>query len=355
VRNHIAFVLGLSFLVGACDSSQRTGTARRDGGILVFDKDSGTTIVIYDGGVVGNDDLAFDKDAFFIQDPPPRYCALDGGAPFTPPPLPGGTLDCPDDKNREGCPCPEEGKSAPCWPGARANRNLGICMDGTTTCKRYGEITLAWGECVGYVLPDPGATGGAEACQCFSHGQWDIVNTVPCTLTYLDQNMVPQSYEAYSSYVPQSGGTPQCGDQSGNPVIPKPTDIWSADTVTADCAGRFTLCYQIKAGNVMNRLASDCVVGKSCTTGDYLTVGMEQAFPPLPAWRNTNSSCVEKWDKMGGYWEMTVVGTSITCDAITEHVFNFGGFCPSDCLNTPDMGTPNPACANCTTMGSGRF
>src|SRR5262245_14556904 len=108
-----------------------------------------------DGGNPGMlDDLSVDRDAFYIQDPPPMYCSLDGGT-IPPPPPPGGTLECPDDKNREGCECPTEGMTAACWPGARKNRNLGICKDGTTTCRRTAELQLTWGPCVGYVLPVP--------------------------------------------------------------------------------------------------------------------------------------------------------------------------------------------------------
>jgi hypothetical protein len=352
MRNHIALIVGFSLFVGACDSGESRTIRGRDGGILVLDKDSGMTTVIYDGGTPPTaDDLAFDRDAFFITDPPPKYCAIDGGN-FTPPPLPTGTLDCPSDKNREGCPCPTEGMKAPCWPGARANRNLGICMDGTTVCKNFGEAGLFWDTCVGYVLPDPTATSGADACQCFSHGGWEIDNTSPCILTITDSSGTPQSYEAYSSKL--NGTTIVCGDSSGNPAYPKPGETWSPDTVIADCAGNFTLCYQIKAGDAMNRKATDCIVGKSCVTGNYVTPGMKQTFPPMPTWHTTDSACIGQFAKTGGYWEMTVVGTSITCDTLPDHVFNFGGFCPSDCNGAPDGGT-NPACANCSTMGSGIF
>src|SRR5438477_13107811 len=80
-------------------------------------------------------DLHFDSDAFWAQDPPPKWCGPDGGVPQTP----GGTPECPDDKNREGCPCPTEGMKASCWPGLRANRGLGQCHDGVTTCQKFGE------------------------------------------------------------------------------------------------------------------------------------------------------------------------------------------------------------------------
>src|SRR5262245_11768236 len=70
----------------------------------------------------------YNADAFFEKDPPPMYCGVDGGSAM----IPGGTPDCPDDKNREGCPCTEKGKKTVCWPGLRANRGLGFCRDGET-------------------------------------------------------------------------------------------------------------------------------------------------------------------------------------------------------------------------------
>src|SRR5689334_21488956 len=47
-------------------------------------------------------------DAFFETDPPLQMCTFDG-KPVPAPPDPGGTADCPADKNRQGCPCPAEG------------------------------------------------------------------------------------------------------------------------------------------------------------------------------------------------------------------------------------------------------
>ena len=75
-------------------------------------------------------------DAFFAEDPPPEYCGPgDADAAV----LPGGTPECPDDKNREGCPCSLHGATAPCWPGLRVDRNRGICQDGVTTCLYFVE------------------------------------------------------------------------------------------------------------------------------------------------------------------------------------------------------------------------
>src|SRR5678815_5593672 len=96
-----------------------------------------------DGGTIEPGDLGYDPNAFFLTDPPPKTCALDGTT-FQPVTPPGGTPECPDDKNRAGCPCPAEGMKAPCWPGLRANRGLGICTDGVATCEQHGEFNLSW-------------------------------------------------------------------------------------------------------------------------------------------------------------------------------------------------------------------
>src|SRR4051794_26095317 len=58
-------------------------------------------------------------DAFFINDPAPPMCLADGAVIEAE--NPGGTPTCPDDKNREGCPCPSANATAACWPGKRVN------------------------------------------------------------------------------------------------------------------------------------------------------------------------------------------------------------------------------------------
>jgi hypothetical protein len=349
-----SFAFGFFLLSSGCaDPTTRAPYVRVDGGYLVTDKDSGmTTFVPSDGGgPAPSDDLALNKDAFFLNDPPPMYCAIDGGS-FTPPPLPGGTLQCPDDKNLEGCPCPTLGVTAACWPGLRANRNLGICMDGQTTCTMAGETQPAWGPCVGAVLPDPTQTVGAGACQCFSQGLWAIANTTPCIAYTQDPTTMKMTFTgAAASWLASNtipdGGTvqPQCDNR------PAGNTTWSPDFVTADCLGHFTLCYAIKAGNVMNPQPTDCQIAKACTTGDVTQKNVPQMFPPLPAWTSNNAACVTQFATTGGYAEMSVQGESITCDQLPEYVFLRNGFCPLTC----NMPNPPAMCAMCSSGGSGCF
>src|SRR5436305_1120338 len=137
-------LLALSLVAGGC-GARATGTVNPgDAGDNGGTPDMAVVNPPTDGGAGGHDGgPLIDSDAFWANDPPPQFCYLDGGA-FPPPKVPGGTPDCPDDKNREGCPCPKLGETAPCWPGLRINRNLGICKDGTTTCQQLGELGQGW-------------------------------------------------------------------------------------------------------------------------------------------------------------------------------------------------------------------
>jgi hypothetical protein len=76
---------------------------------------------------------------------------------------PQGSDRCNDTTNAtEGCGCPSEGATAPCWTGPANLRHVGGCKDGQATCTKAGEF-LRWGACTGPVLP--GAQGIDAACQ----------------------------------------------------------------------------------------------------------------------------------------------------------------------------------------------
>ena len=333
-KNHSLRRLSLcAVLIGGCSSSTAT---HKDGSVSPTADGSISSTVdgssLADLGVV---------DSFYLNDPPPMSCGLDGGMLPTPPP-PGGTVDCPDDKNRERCPCPQEGMTASCWPGLRANRSLGVCKDGMTTCQRIDELTLGWGPCMGYVLPSAGATEGADACKCFSHGDWSIANAVPCFLSTQGQ---PDGSDGAISTV-LNGATYQCpSDASKAPTLP-----WSTDTITADCEGHFKLCLALKAGDAENPKTTDCAVVTSCTEGDYTMVNMAQPFPPLAGWLSTNTTCAQQFEASGGYGEMSVDGFTVACDTF-KRVFNTVSYCPSSCA----PGSTDPRCANCSSGSSGSF
>ena len=326
------FVLSIAF-ISACGSndSRTTGSTGTTNGTTGGSHDMAGTIEV--------DDLSVDRDAFFQQDPPVMYCGLDGGAAFVTPSPPGGTLDCPDDKNLEGCPCPMLGMTAACWPGKRINRGLGVCMDGMTTCTQSAEIGTTWGPCMGAVLPTPGATDGADACKCFSHGLWDVDNFSPCGLG-ADAMHVTSMYS--SSAPPSPNPSPSainCNNQT-----PTAANIWAHDTVTADCAGRFKLCYTLKAGDVMNPKTTDCIVQTVCTRattrrstrrrpGRRCRAGPRRRRRHRARWRSSPPAATEK---------SSVSGETLTCDQLANHVFQRVTYCA--------QGAPN-----CSSGGGGQF
>jgi hypothetical protein len=298
-------------------------------------------------------DASYSTDAFWAMDPPYMTCGPDGSVDVDAAP-PGGTPECPDDKNREGCPCSPgavEGTMAACWPGLRSERNVGVCKDGVTTCTLTDETQLAWGPCVNAVLPTPGATMGAAACKCFSSGQWAIANLSPCFYG------TDGSGGASST---TDNGSVQCfGTQP--PALP--TSDWSTDTVTADCVGTFTLCYTLKAGNGSSPQPTDCTVAQSCTTSYYPVANQVTTFPDLPAWTTSTSAenaCAAQFATSGGYGEMSVTGESELCEAIGDvndagvqspYVFNTVTYCPLSCSTDPS----GAGCANCMSGGGGTF
>ncbi len=314
-----------------------------------------------DSGGGGTDDASFSTDAGgdadpYSFDPPPKWCGADGGS-AAPPPV-GGSLTCPSDKNKPGCPCDSPGATAACWTGLRANRNLGQCKDGQTTCMHQGEVSNVWGPCTGEVLPTPGAKGKA-GCGCFSAGQWKLSNLVPCFFTYSPSNAV------YGiSTVLDATGASKCVDPVPPEPPPAPSTKWSDDTLKVDCAGHFRLCYELKAGDFKNPKASDCAVtprdanGKPalCVEGDYLKEGVEQAFPTIGAWVSANTACSAAFKDTGGYGEMTVQGLSVRCDKVDDgagnpQVFHRVQYCPFKCGQTPTA----PECQGCQQGGSGQF
>lgn len=340
----VAGLVGCAREIGGAPSApdgggQQTGDAGMDSG-QYGNPDPNDRI---DAGAADYD-ATTNPDAFFITDPPPPYCGPDDMHMVEPP---SGTLACPSDKNREGCPCPEAGMEAPCWPGKRINREHGICQDGRTRCTDTVEFGLRWTACEGYVLPVEGATTGPEACDCFSSGKWKLSNLSPCIFRGTDTWL-------YSSKL-NDDGTLNCGSVPSEPP-PVPDGAWSTSTLNVDCAGQFTLCFTIKAGDVSNPRADDCVVNESCHDVFYEEARVDQRLPDLPSWRSLDTACARDFDQRGGYGEMSVLGESIECEMIDDgsgerYVFHRTNYCPPSCQQ--DMSAPG--CMDCRTGGSGDF
>ncbi len=342
-----AFILmGFSYL--GCSSDEFKG-ASGDGGALSDGSSLSSDSFSLDFLGKSADKPHYTADTFFAKDPPPQYCGPDGG--WTPPPVPGGTPECPDDKNLEGCPCSKKDEKAACWPGLRTNRNRGICKDGVTTCQLQGELTLRWGPCEGDVLPVSGVTEGPDACMCFSRGQWEIKNLIPCFITYNGT----KTY-AVSTFV-DTNGEAKCPSNQSNvePPKPQPGQVWSKNILDVDCTGQFKLCYTIKAGSFENPQQSDCTIAQSCTEAFYAKQDTPQELPNLPSWVSSEFTCIKKFIESGGYGEMSVIGTSTWCEEINDNgnplVFHRVAYCPAKCMQQPDL----PECQKCGNGASGDF
>lgn len=349
----LAALASVTFVIAACGSDGDSTFGDPDAAPPSFDPD----------GSFGNPSTKPDSGDLFANDPPPKYCGPD---PKAAPPQPGGTADCPDDKNKPGCGCDKLDEVKDCWTGLRVNRELGVCKDGVTKCVQKDENTKVWGPCEGQVLPTPGATKGAAACKCFSLGQWKLANLSPCFREYcnIDPGAGPcpagnvAGYHAASTFDDGTGGGSKCTDQGTTPPGPVPPGPWTTSTLKVDCAGEYELCYELKAGDFANPQANDCSLTKQCVKARYLTANVEQPFGDLPAWVSPNQDCAKKWNATGGYGEMTVKGLSDLCDKIDDgagnsYVFNRVKYCPSLCRDAANASKPE--CQNCAQGGSGEF
>ena len=294
-------------------------------------------------------------DDLYKNDPLPKWCGKEGQP--QPPPI-TGTEDCPSDKNKPGCGCETAGEEAPCWTGLRKHRNLGICKDGKAKCMPKNETANVWGACEGQVLPVPDGKG-AEACSCFSVGEWKIANTSPCLRNQAG------GYYAYSTVL-SNGQATYCGPDPGQ-VAPEgtaPPGIWSTNTLKVDCAGTFRLCFRIRAGDYNNPKADDCVLGEVCTDADYKEANVEQPLPDLATWAGKDPVCAKKWEAdtpanvSPGYGEMIVKGQTVRCDAIddgagNDFVFHRVQYCARTCRDAANAN--NPECVACQLAGKGTF
>jgi len=311
----------------------------------------------HDGGEArpdGAPDVGPNYDAFFAEDPAPDYC---GPEDRPRPDPPGGTPECPDDKNREGCPCDVDDGSAECWPGLRVDRNRGVCRDGVAECVPFDEFGYGrWGSCEGYVLPVDGATRGAEACNCFSAGRWDIDNLSPCFIEHSSGQVC-----AVSTFL-DATMTAHCPTGDTWPPEPEAGYSFSPNRLLVDCSGEFRLCLTLRAGDGAAPVDTDCVLAETCTEGwfDAPEDGVPDhytEFPDLEPWSNCDARCVRRFIDEGGYAEMSVVGLSEECEEVgtTEEplIFNVITYCPLYC-NEPAH-ADDPECERCGNGASGDF
>lgn len=352
--------------VGPSDGGgvRRDGASTMDGGGMGDGSFSRDIVAVE----VADRDARINYDAFFAMDPPPQMCLPDGGRVAIDAGTITGTVDCPSDRNREGCPCDTLGMTAPCWPGLRVNRNRGQCHDGMTTC--VGDEIGRWGPCMGAVLPTPGATRGPGACNCFSSGTWNIPNIAPC---FLFRDMARTQIWGANSTI----GTGMCDNAAhtcgtSSCMVTMPTMYWSTNTLQVDCGGRFHLCVRLRAFPSTTAFmshttsATDCTMAESCTDVTVPPIAPGSMAPtvtppPLPAWYTSTPAqvaCAQTFATNSGYAEFTVVGLSSECQDFNDGaggplVFNRILYCPLLCADPANAGRPE--CMGCGNGASGMF
>jgi hypothetical protein len=324
------------------DAKAAKSAKREDAGADTLQPPQNPTIT-FDAGRDHDMDGSTAPDAFFINDPAPPMCGPNGEVSSAKPT--GGSADCPNDKNREGCPCDKPGQTSSCWPGKRVNRNHGVCKDGMTTCRSVVEFESTWGPCEGYILPEDGAVQGAPACRCFSNGRWALNNLVPCIYRDDEKDEVH-----ITSSRPDADKGFRCEAKAS------PTADWTESTLNVECAGQFRLCYTLKAGDVESPKSKDCTLVQKCIDSWYPKPNEDQRLPNLGGWASEDEACAKRFVDVGGYGEMSVVGMSSECDAVDDgngkpFVFMRTRYCSSRCSSTPDL----PECKACGTGGSGQF
>lgn len=335
---------------GAKGGSSGTGAKSGTGG------DSGI-IISLDGEAPD-----YSIDAFFATDPPPPDCSDAGAQPIKP----GGSPECPDDKNLQGCPCTQKGQTAACWPGKRKHRNRGACKDGVATCQQNAEFNLAWGECVGFTgitpptyEPAAGSTGKA-ACTCFSGGYWDVKNTSPCFYTDAGGKVIGGVSTIVDAAGPRCPTQTEVNFQTGTP----PSQPFSKNALKVDCNGYFKLCFKLQAlpAKGAAKSATDCQVMEVCSEAYYGLAGQgpngtdgELSLPDLQSWVTktaAETTCAGLFYANGGYGTFSVKGTSDECDQVDKTFLTFD-YCPIYCNDPAKKSLPE--CVNCTTGSGGPF
>lgn len=180
--------------------------------------------------------------------------------------------------------------------------------------------------------PDDGGGGGGACTTCLLHGTWKIDNLSPCFADGLPggDGGTPLS-AAISTTI--AGGAAQCP----NDFTTKPTAPWSTDALTTDCAGQYTLCVTLKAGDPRAPQAGDCTLAQSCAEGDYAAASQAQTWTALPSWLSSAAqlACAMRFRDSGGYSEASVSGTATGCGTVGRVLFRVG-YRPAACNNNPN-------------------
>jgi hypothetical protein len=200
----------------------------------------------------------------------------------------------------------------------------------------------AVGAHTGGVSGDAGCNLDAAPSGCFSHGSWEINNLSPC---FFSLSADANTSGAVSTI--ESGSQVSCPSD----FTTAPTQPWSTDTLTTDCAGHYRLCYTLKAGSGASPQPTDCIVAQSCAEGDYATANQPQTWADLPGWISTGTqvACAMTFNDSGGYGEKSVTGTPTGCFAITKTIGTVT-YCPPSC-NQPNPPSSCTGCVSGATVG----
>jgi len=190
----------------------------------------------------------------------------------------------------EACSCDAD-SAQPCWPGAASRRGLGSCLDGYQRCEPFGEF-LAWGACVGAVLPsaeidgncidedcDGSAPGCGVACgeieDCLNGTDDDCDALVDCA----DRDCVATA-ACTASCVPSESGETRCADGVDNDCDGL-VDCGDGQCVTVDpcvpppppppgCVREFPFFVEILCGDGRD---NDCDLLVDCADPDCISPG----------------------------------------------------------------------------------
>jgi hypothetical protein len=187
--------------------------------------------------------------------------------------------------------------------------------------------------------PTSNPDGSSATCgTCFVQATWHVDNLSPCFDEAFGDGGTETILGAVSTVL--SGSLYMC------PADPTtlPSQPWSTDSLTADCAGEYTLCVTLKAGNPFAPEPTDCIMAQSCAQGTYAASGQAQTWPPLPAWITDSAqlACAMALDASGGYADLSVSGTATGCGSVSK-VLQRVSYCPAGCQANPS----GPGCSNC--------